>query len=136
VEIDFKPRCDNGTLRADSATAEWWRAFSAAMDLAGKSVRICPETTVDCISSAGFMNVWQKTIKLPWRHNLPWVHEMSIFPQDFFMFDTLLSCRGLEAMSLRPLTRYLNMELAEVHCLIGRVAAEMENEIADVYSLV
>ncbi|GAB7341982.1 hypothetical protein MBLNU457_g0279t2 [Dothideomycetes sp. NU457] len=136
IEIDFKPRCDNGTLRADSAIAEWWRAFSAAMDLAGKSVRISPETTIECLGSAGFINVQQTTVKLPWRHNLPSKHGRSSFPQDSFMFDTLLSCRGLQAMSLRPLTRYLKMEFLDVHHLLTRVAAEMENEIADVYSLV
>lgn len=136
IEIDFKPRCDNDTLRADSAVAEWWRLFSAAMDLAGKSVRISTETTVDRLGSAGFINVQTTNVKLSWGHNSHSEHGRSSFSHDCFMFDTFISCRGLEAMSLRPLTRYLNMEFAEVHCLLTRVAAEMENEIADVYSLV
>lgn len=99
------------------------------MDLAGKSVRVSPDTTIDCLGSAGFIDVQQTTVKLPWRH------ERSNLPQDCFMFDTLLSRRGLQAMSLRPLTRYLNMERLAIQCLLTRVAAEMENEIADVYTL-
>ena len=77
-EVDFEPRCDDGSLHPDSAISQWWCRLSSAKDVAGKSIRIDPDITINRIKSAGFVDVARRTtVVLPWLQNTEIARERS-----------------------------------------------------------
>ena len=100
------------------------------MDMAGRSICIDPDATLNYIRRAGFVDATRRPPVV-----LPWLHSSNV-ARERFVYESLIQCSGLQAMSLRPLIWYLKMQPAEVNYILDRVVAEMPKDDSGIYSLV
>ncbi|KAH7114508.1 hypothetical protein B0J13DRAFT_630835 [Dactylonectria estremocensis] len=63
VEIDWVPRCDDGTLPTDSALDEWTSKLLKSLDRHGRSMRVDPDETRRQLALAGFTDIDEAVIK-------------------------------------------------------------------------
>ncbi|RVX67088.1 hypothetical protein B0A52_08331 [Exophiala mesophila] len=115
VEIDFQPRCDDGTLQPGRLT-EWWNLYIKPVYEEGKRPIHYDEARIrNSFHAAGFIDIQHEEYRLPlrgWtnhpdeqrakaeqRAGLWWNIAQSSGPQN-------TSAVGMEAMSLAPLCRY------------------------------
>ncbi|QIW97528.1 hypothetical protein AMS68_003046 [Peltaster fructicola] len=62
IEIDFEPRCDDGTLAPSAPICSWWHYMRQATK--GRSIEY-PHHLPDILHRAGFTNIQRITIPLP-----------------------------------------------------------------------
>ncbi|PKS08221.1 hypothetical protein jhhlp_005163 [Lomentospora prolificans] len=119
VDLDWTPRCDDGTFPQDSHFEKWFGLLNQAMETIGRPLKINPNTK-NLLIEAGFVDVEEKVYKI--YHN-PWKrggHE----EQTGRWFNLGLTY-GLQGMSLAPLTRIIGMGEDEVNELVEKVRHEV-----------
>lgn len=99
VEIDFTPRCDDGTLPPNSATAYWASELIRASTIAYRPLSY-NEDTRRMLEYQGFVEISEQVIKAPLN---PWPTDPHM--KDMGRWLCLSMMRALEGMSLALLTR-------------------------------
>ncbi|KAH6881085.1 methyl transferase, partial [Thelonectria olida] len=120
VEIDWVPRCDDGTLPTDSALGEWASKLLKSLDRHGRSMRVDPEETRRQLALAGFTDIDETVIKVcycPWSEDR---HERQVGR----WFNIGLS-QGLTALSCFPMRRMLGMSQKDVKDLCLKAKRDM-----------
>ena len=65
VEVDFEPRCDDGTMHRDCKLVQWYGDLKNATDKANRSIRYRGMESTELLVRQGFVDVKEETIKLP-----------------------------------------------------------------------
>lgn len=120
VEIDWIPRCDDGSLPPDSALSQWASKLLDAMDRYGRPMRVRPDETRRQFEQAGFVNICETVIRACYN---PWPEDPSEKEVGRWFNSGLSS--GLIALSCAPMVRILGMSREEVECLCARVNEEI-----------
>ncbi|KAK1767094.1 S-adenosyl-L-methionine-dependent methyltransferase [Phialemonium atrogriseum] len=119
VEIDWTPRCEDGTLPERSITRLWVDELLGAMDDHGRSMRVDSQETINQLLSAGFVDVKEEVIKVPFSG---WPTEKTV--RDIGRWFNLGFTNGLMGLTLAPLTRMKDRTKAEVAELVNKVKME------------
>ncbi|OBT67018.1 hypothetical protein VE03_04506 [Pseudogymnoascus sp. 23342-1-I1] len=127
VEIDFYPRCDNGSLPRNAALIEWADNLMSATEQAYKPLAYNTQTG-SMLHSAGFVDIKEEVIRIPVN---PWAHDPH--QKDIGRWFNLGLCQGLEAMTLAPMTRILNWDRGRVDKLVADVKREICTKKHEVY---
>lgn len=107
VEIDYEPRCDDGTLPPNSALAQWYQYVADATDRASRPIAY-NHTTRRMLEMAGFIDIQETIIRAPYNSWPADPHQKEIG-----RWYNLGICEGLEALSLGPLTRIYRWDAAQ-----------------------
>lgn len=127
VEIDMEPRCDDGTLPADSSIIQWSRLLFDATERAYRPLAYNHETG-PMLQRAGFVDIKEEVIKIPLN---PW--ESDPHQKDIGRWYNLGLTQGLEALTTAPLTRMSQWTKADVDRLIADVKREVCSKRFHVY---
>ncbi|CAF9918535.1 MAG: hypothetical protein HETSPECPRED_003784 [Heterodermia speciosa] len=66
VEVDFEPRCDDGTIdRMQCKLVQWYGDLKNATEKANRSIRYRGMESTEMLVRQGFVDVKEETIKLP-----------------------------------------------------------------------
>jgi hypothetical protein len=128
VEIDFQPRCDDGTLAPDLNVVKWYDWLVDATQRAGKSLAY-QHTTRQMLQAAGFVDIVEMVIRVPYND---WPTDPHL--KDVGRWYNLGMTEGLEALSLGPLTRVYRWSPEAVRGLIPGVAKEMRSKRIHAYN--
>lgn len=135
VEIDWQPRCDDGTLPANGRLRDWWEnRIAPAYEAVSRRIAYREDTGTE-LAKAGFTNIQHRVYRIPlngWssdraenRSGTWWGLAMSS-GQD-------LGC-GLEALSLAILTRMHGWPEAHARRFCEEVAIEAANPNIHAYN--
>ncbi|OBT88620.1 hypothetical protein VE02_03992 [Pseudogymnoascus sp. 03VT05] len=127
VEIDFTPRCDNGSLPRNAALYEWANNLMSATEQAYKPMAYNTETR-SMLENTGFVEVKEQVITIPFN---PWKSDPH--EKDIGRWFNLGLCQGLEALTLGPMTRVLNWDRGRVARLVADVKREICTKKHEVY---
>lgn len=127
VEIDFTPRCDDGSLPADSALKKWHSWLMDATQRAYKPMQYNHETGA-VLAAQGFVDIREEVIKIPIN---PW--EKDPHQKDVGRWYNLGFTQGLEACSMAPFTRMFGWAREDVIRLTNDVAKEVCSRKIHVY---
>jgi len=119
VEIDFFPRCDDGSLPPTAALYRWGRYLLEAFERAFKPLAYNTRTRQH-LELTGFVDITEQIIRVPLN---PWPADPH--QRDIGRWYNLGLTQGLEAMSLAPLTRMLQWSKEDVDKLIAEVKREV-----------
>lgn len=119
VEIDMEPRCDDGTLPADSSIIQWTRALFDATARAYRPLAYNRETGA-MLHAQGFVDIKEEIIKVPLN---PWESDPHL--KDIGRWYNLGLTQGLEALTIAPLTRMSQWTKEDVDRLIANVKREV-----------
>jgi hypothetical protein len=119
IEFDLTPRCDDGTLKRDSALVQWIGMVHNAMDQVGRSLRINPDTG-DALRQAGLTDVTERRIRIPFSSWSPDPHE-----RDLGRWFNLALMHSVQSYGLAQLTRILRKTTSEVKDLLTAVRGEL-----------
>jgi hypothetical protein len=119
VEIDFQPRCDDGSLPQQSALAHWSQNIIEASLRAYRPLSYNHDTR-RMLEGQGFVEIQEQVIKAPLN---PWPADPHL--KDIGRWFCLGMIRGLEGMTLGPLTRYNGWSKDDV----TRLCKDVEKEI-------
>lgn len=122
VEIDFTPRCDDGSLPRNAALLDWSHHLMSATKKAYKPMAYNTDTR-EMLQYAGFVEVTEKVIRIPFN---PWPSEPH--RKEIGRWFNLGLCQGLEALTLGPLTRVLGWSREAVEKLVAEVKREICTE--------
>lgn len=99
VEIDLQPRCDDGTLEAESPLVKWYNYLAEATERVSRPIAY-QHNTRQMLQSAGFIDIQETVIRAPLNSWPADPHQKEIG-----RWYNLGITEGLEAMSLAPFTR-------------------------------
>jgi len=136
VEIDWEPRCDDGTLRPGRLTEWWFPYVSRAYDGACRPLRYNPNMGED-LEAAGFKDVQHRQYRIPlngWstdrvehRSGMWWNIAMSSGQGD--------GGHGMDALSLAPLTRFNNWSESDARRLVSEALEQAVNPNVHAYNV-
>lgn len=113
VEIDFFPRCDDGSLPADSALIQWANYLVEATQRAYRPLAYNQQTR-QMLEATGFVDVSEQVIKVPLN---PWPTDQHL--KEIGRWYNLGLVQGLEALSLGPFTRMFRWSKEDVDRIIA-----------------
>ena len=119
VEIDFTPKCDDGSLPRNAALMDWSHQLMNATEKAYKPMAYNTGTR-DMLQHAGFVEVTEEVIRIPFH---PWPSDPH--QKDIGRWFILGLFQGLEALTLGPLTRVLGRNREDVEKLVAEVKREI-----------
>lgn len=127
VELDFFPRCDDGSLPPSAQLYQWARFLAEATERAYKPLTYNIHTR-QMLESQGFVDIREQVIRVPFN---PWPSD----PQEKAVgrWYNLGITQGLEATSLAPLTRMLGWKKEQVDGLIAEAKREICQKKYHVY---
>ena len=100
MEVDFEPRCDDGTFPvADSKLNEWYGYLKKATIKANRPIAF-PRETRNMLQSEGFVDVKEQIIPIPLN---PWPKDPHKKTLGLY-YTGWMETRALESMSMQPLT--------------------------------
>lgn len=120
VEIDWTPRCDDGTLAENAAVRTWAHELMGVMDETGRPMRFDPPRQRQLMAEAGLVDITEEIIKVPFNG---WEGDLADRPAGRFFFLGLK--KGIEALSLAPFCRYKRMSPEEVKAVTDKVISEV-----------
>lgn len=127
VEIDFQPRCDDGTLPPNSKLVQWSQYLVEASERAYKPLTPNPNTR-QMLQALQFVDITEQIIRVPLN---PWPADPH--QKDIGRWYNLGLVQGLEAASLGPLTRIFGWEKSDVDRIITEVKTEICSKRIHVY---
>ncbi|KAK1980417.1 TAM domain methyltransferase [Colletotrichum cereale] len=113
--------CDDGTLKDDSALAEWSRLLVEACDKLGRPIDKI-DTMPAKMGAIGFEDIHTERIRFPIS---PWPKDKKLKELGIWNQEQLLP--GLEGITLGPFTRVLDWSKEEVMVLCASVRKEMKD---------
>ncbi|KAI0016154.1 methyltransferase LaeA [Xylariomycetidae sp. FL0641] len=120
VDIDFRPHTDTNVLPESSKLLRWSNLMHEAMAAEGKPLHFEKDEHIKMLEVAGFDDVACAAKRLPFNAWSTEAHEKMV--GRWFHIGFL---RGLEAMSLAPLTRRWRMSYDEIMQLVREVQEEI-----------
>lgn len=99
VEIDLEPRCDDGSLPANSMLSQWYGYLVDATTRSSRPIAY-QHNTRQMLQAAGFIDIQETIIRAPYNSWPADPHQKEIG-----RWYNLGITEGLEALSLGPLTR-------------------------------
>jgi hypothetical protein len=99
IEIDLRPRCDDGTLSDQSPLVSWYKYLSEATTTADRPIAYRDDTKA-LLQRAGFIDIREQTIRAPIN---PWSTDPH--QREIGKWYNLGLSLGLEALSLAAFTR-------------------------------
>lgn len=100
VEVDFEPRCDDGTLPIlDTKLNEWYGYLKKATIKANRPIAFSRETR-NMLENEGFVDVEEQIIQIPLN---PWPKDPHKKTLGLY-YTGWMETRALESMSMQPLT--------------------------------
>lgn len=122
VEIDWKPRCDDGTL-PQYPIVEWYEYLADATQRAQRPIAYQTDTR-QMLEAAGFIDIRETVIRAPYNCWPVDKHQRKIgswflgaMAENYF--------RGLESLSMAPFTRIYKWPISEVKSFITSVEKMM-----------
>lgn len=128
VEIDFRPRCDDGTL-PHYPIVKWYEDLEDATSRANRSIK-WQEDTEHLLEAVGFVDIEIQTIRLPF-NTWPTSDRHSKAIGRWYGIGLGV---GIEALSLGPLTRVYRWPPDEVIRYATEVRQAMENKDIHAYN--
>ncbi|KFY69222.1 hypothetical protein V496_00418 [Pseudogymnoascus sp. VKM F-4515 (FW-2607)] len=122
VEIDFAPKCDDGSLPRDAALINWMGHLINTTGEACKPIAYNAETGA-MLQEAGFVEMTEQVIRIPFNRWPSESHQKHIGA----WFNLGLS-EGLEALTLGPLTRIRYWDREAVKELVAKVKRDICTE--------
>ncbi|KAI8965416.1 methyltransferase LaeA [Daldinia sp. FL1419] len=119
VEIDLTPKSEDGELPEDSSLRIWARELTGAMERAGRPITVNPHT-VGLLQSLGYVDVEQTSKRIPFNSWPDDAREKEM--GRWFNFGIT---KGLQAITIAPLTRMNGYDPEHVENLISKVRKEM-----------
>lgn len=129
VEVDFTPRCDDGTLPANSQLAQWYGYLADATQRANRPIAYQTNTR-QMLETAGFIDIAEVIIRAPYNSWPADPHQKEVG-----RWYNLGMTEGLEAVSLAPLTRVYQWNATEhVKPFLGEVKKQICNRKIHAYN--
>ena len=135
VEIDWQPRCEDGTMNTDPEAPgllQWWRRVSRAYLVGHHGLEYHQDIERE-LQAHGFKEIQHNTYKIPlcgWHTTDPVLHRVGSWWNIAMSPGSIdEGCAGLEAMSLRPL---LENETGWTPENVRRLCHEAITEASDV----
>ncbi|KFY46806.1 hypothetical protein V495_02247 [Pseudogymnoascus sp. VKM F-4514 (FW-929)] len=128
VEIDFAPKCANGSLPDDAALLVWAENLMSATEQAYKPMAYNHNTRA-LLHNAGFIEIKEQVITIPFN---PWPKD-DAHARDVGRWFNLGLCQGLQALTLGPFTRILGWDRDRVDALVAEVKREICTKKHEVY---
>jgi hypothetical protein len=119
VEIDFWPRCDDGSLPATAALYQWASYLAEATADAYKPL-VYNTQTRQMLERSGFVNIDEEVIRIPFNAWSSDPHQKQI--GNWYMLGLV---EYIDALTLAPLTRMKGWRKADV----DRLCADAKREI-------
>lgn len=128
MEIDWTPRCDDGSLPRDAYVVQWAKEVMDAMDSFGRPLRLNSNLTKQQLADAGFVDIQEEVFKLP----------LNGWPTDAYLRDlgrwfNLGIRQSCQPLSLAPLCRGHGRTPAEVNKLCENVRDEVFSTMTHAY---
>ncbi|GAB7356101.1 hypothetical protein MBLNU459_g6706t1 [Dothideomycetes sp. NU459] len=120
LEIDFTPRCDDGTLPPDSMLNKWYDYLIQATSQTAKPLSYQPNTR-QLLQQAGFTDITEQVIQAPYR---AWSADRVQIDIGNFNQTALDLCYGLEALSLGPFSRVFNWTRPEIEAFMAETCLD------------
>ncbi|KAH8813337.1 S-adenosyl-L-methionine-dependent methyltransferase [Xylogone sp. PMI_703] len=127
VELDLWPRCDDGSLPANSALINWGRYLYEATNQAYRPIAYNTETRA-MLERQGFVEIQEQVIRVPMN---PWPNDPHM--KDIGRWYNLGITQGLEALTLGPLTRMSGWNKADVDRLVADAKRDICSKKYHVY---
>ncbi|KAF2853512.1 methyltransferase LaeA [Plenodomus tracheiphilus IPT5] len=108
VEIDMEPRCDDGTLPADSMLKRWYGWLADATHRVARPIAY-EHRTRQLLQQAGFIDIQETVIRVPYNS---WPNDPH--QKDIGRWYNLGITEGLDALTFAPLTRVYQWDLNTV----------------------
>jgi len=121
-EFEVRFGCDDETIPADSASVKWAELWNQGIESFGLTGRCYPETMVQQMQAAGFINVTYKFYRMPIG---TWPKDKRLRQAGLFNLVGLLD--GLSGLSQRVFTKGLNWTVDEMEVLLMQVREECNN---------
>jgi len=128
VEIDFEPRCDDGTLTPEHNVVKWYNWLVDATQRAGKSLAY-QHSTRQMLVAAGYVDIVESVIRAPYN---TWPRDQH--QKDIGRWFNLGMLEGVEALSLGPLTRVYRWSPELVRELVPKLKAEISDRRIHAYN--
>ncbi|KAI9885340.1 MAG: Secondary metabolism regulator lae1 [Watsoniomyces obsoletus] len=128
VELDYQPRCDDGTLPQDSMLVRWWQYLADATARYNRPLAYNPWTR-HMLQQAGFVDIQETVMRIPLN---PWPANSHM--KDVGRWYNLGMTEGLEALSLGPLTRVNRWSLNDVQRIVQDVKKVMCDKKVHAYN--
>jgi len=120
VEIDLQPRCDDGTLSANSPLIQWYNYLADATHRANRPIAY-QHNTRQMLQAAGFIDIQETIIRAPYNTWPSDPHQ-----KDIGRWYNIGISEGLEALSLAAFTRVNRWNATEhVRPLLREVKREI-----------
>jgi hypothetical protein len=128
VEIDLKPRCNDGTLPQDSALVKWYEYLVDATQRAVRPIAY-NEGTRQYLENAGFIDIHEEVIRAPYNS---WPNDPH--QKEIGRWYNLGLTEGLEALSVAPFTRVFQWRLQDVRPLLEAVQRQVRDRKIHAYN--
>ena len=129
VELDFYPRCDDGSLPRESALYHWFSLLMRATEDACKPLAYNTQTR-QMLQQAGFTEVAEQVIRVPFHQWSTDGHENDIGTWGLLGFGDL---EFLESLSYGPFSRVLRWDKGRIDKLLKDVRREILSRDYHVY---
>ena len=123
IEIDYTPRCEGDSLRANE---HWWETMKRATSEKSIAYR---EDTGDLLHAAGFVSIDHKAFPLPWTGWLRGQRETAFWYRSLITNDHESGFQDpqlFNGLSMGPLTRNERMPKGQVDKLVTDVLGEVD----------
>lgn len=121
------PRCDDGTLSADSAIVSWSRLLFESTQQAYRPIAYNQNTRQD-LHERGFVDIQEKVIRIPLN---PWCSDPD--EKERARWYNLGLTQGIQALSLAPFYRVKAWRAEDVNRLVSDVKREICSKKIHVY---
>lgn len=136
VEMDFEPRCDDGTLKPGKLT-EWWKVYLKPFyNSINRPLHYDPDTG-DILRAIGFKDVHHAVYKIPLN---PWSDDRSEHRAALWWGQIMSRGTdndggyGMEALSLAPLCKYSGWTVPHVERLCEEALAQAADPDCHAYN--
>jgi len=130
VEIDWTPRCEGGPLPPDFKIPYLFEELLSAMDEVGLPMRIDPVATKNKLHAAGFSEITEEVIRLPWN---AW--SANPVERETGRWFNLCLTQSLQALAMAPLTRVKRWTYQQVNELVEQVKIDISRKQVHGYCL-
>ncbi|KAF3913920.1 hypothetical protein ABW21_db0205672 [Orbilia brochopaga] len=128
VEIDYEPRCDDGTMSPNSSLVSWYQYLADATERSGKPLRY-QHKTGKMLADAGFTDIREVIIQVPYS---PWSSDPHL--KKIGSWYTLAMSEGLESLCIAPFNRIFGWDLEAINSFLGPVKKEMLSKKVHAYN--
>ncbi|KAF3921558.1 hypothetical protein AA313_de0203076 [Arthrobotrys entomopaga] len=128
VEIDYEPRCDDGTMSPNSNLVKWYQYLADATERSGKPLRYSHKTG-KMLADAGFTDIREVIIQVPYS---PWSSDPHL--KKIGSWYTLAMSEGLESLCIAPFNRIYGWDLEQINTFLGPVKKEMLSKKVHAYN--